>query len=138
MLKLILSLIFAILFIGCSNTPSPIIVQKVKINKEPSWLLNPQTSSKIAAVGCSQIHMNGVSAQKKLAISRAVEQIALQKKATIEVQSSRIKSRTNGSTNTSRQSVTSSVQSVKTTLSTRVKDFYTNKDKEICAWVEER
>lgn len=136
MKKYLSLIIISFLFISCSNnevaTPSIVKIQ------EPSWLLNPPASTKLTAVGCSQIHINGVNGQKKLAISRAVEQIALQKKSQIEVENKRIKKRSNGSTTVSTQSIISSVQTVKTTLSTKVLDSYTDKDKQLCVLVQER
>ncbi|NQY19934.1 MAG: hypothetical protein HRT40_01290 [Campylobacteraceae bacterium] len=134
MQKNILLLISLLLFVSCSSDTANLQKQT---NSEPSWLFNPQTTSKLAAVGCAQIHINGIHAQKKLAISRAIEQIALQKNAKVDVITYRKKTK-NGASMTSRVIETSSVQESHTNIQTIVKDFYTNHDKEICTWVQER
>ena len=125
---LILILLF---FVSCSSTYVNID------NLTPSWILNPQTSSKLSAVGCSQIHIKGIHAQKKLAIARAIEQIALQKNTKVDVLSYRKKTII-GNNKVSRLNETSSIQESHESIKTRIKDFYTNNDKEICVWVEER
>lgn len=134
-MKYILLFLSTIFFQSCTNSVNNI---KKPANKEPSWINNPQTNSKLAAVGCSQIHIRGIHAQKKLAVSRAIEQIALQKNAHVQVISYRKKIRSNGSIKSSIISETSSVQETQTNIKTIVKEFHTNKDKEICAWVEEK
>ena len=134
-MKYILLILSTIFFLSCTNSLNNI---EKPVNKEPSWIYNPQTNSKLAAVACAQIHIRGVHAQKKLAVSRAIEQIALQKNANVQVISYRKKIRSNGSIKASIISETSSVQETQTNIKTVVKEFYTNKDKEICVWVEER
>lgn len=127
-------LLILLFFVSCSSTYENIDKQT---NKKPSWILNPQTSSKLSAVGCSQIHIKGIHAQKKLAIARAIEQIALQKNTKVDVLSYRKKTII-GNNKISRLNETSSIQESHESIKTRIKDFYTNNDKEICVWVEER
>lgn len=47
------------------------------INK-PSWILNSSVSGKVAGIGICGMHVNGVNAQRSLAIKRAIDEIALQ------------------------------------------------------------
>ena len=134
-MKYILLLIITIFFISCNNSLNKL---EPSVNKEPSWLYNPQTNSSLAAVGCAQIHINGIHAQKKLAVSRAIEQIALQKNAKVKVISYRKKITSNASIKSSIINETSSLQETQANIQTIVKEFHTNKDKEICAWVQEK
>lgn len=62
---------FVLLFSGCSAPPP-------KPNVQPGWVNNPYISHKVAAVGSAQIHYYGKVAQRKLAISRALDELASQ------------------------------------------------------------
>ena len=46
---------------------------------QPSWVLNYHIPGKVCAVGTSQAHINGFAYQQATAISRAIQQIAMQK-----------------------------------------------------------
>lgn len=60
------------LFSGCSHTPIPVIVQK------PVWFYTPSQAGGVGGVGISGTHIKGPFAQRELAISRAVDEIARQ------------------------------------------------------------
>lgn len=45
---------------------------------KPSWIQNSSVSGKVAGVGICGMHVNGVNAQRALAIKRAIDEIALQ------------------------------------------------------------
>lgn len=44
----------------------------------PAWVLNPRLAGNIVGLGSAKQHMNGFSAQRQLAISRALDEIARQ------------------------------------------------------------
>ena len=107
--------------------------------EEPKWLIDPYVESdKIAAVGCAGQHFNGVEAQKKLAISRAIDQIATQTKVSVSNVTLRRKSSQNGVRGNS-SSQSTSLQSVdNVSVQTRTKALYTKPNGDICAWVVSR
>lgn len=124
------------LIVGCAqNNPKQAQIS----NNEPAWILNPQIESngKLAGSGCSRIHYKGIQAQKKLAISRAIEQIAIQKSVKVKSIAYRQKSNQNGLISSKGQS--SSLQEVENvSLSTHIKKIHTKDNGDICAWVIEK
>ena len=134
MIKNSLLIVSTLLFNGCviqNNTPTKI--------EEPKWLIDPYIQNdKIAAVGCAKIHFKGISAQKDLAISRAIDRIATQNKVIVNNVTMRKKSSSNGSRRSSSSS-SSSLHSVNNvSISTKTKALYTKPNNEICAWVVQK
>jgi len=77
-----------IFFIGCSVNDISLQSHKKENNSicytKPSWAINvPQSKNKIYGVGIAGENMNGESAQRKVAISRALNEIASQLKTNI-------------------------------------------------------
>jgi len=78
-----------IFFIGCSVNDISLKSHHKKENNsicytKPSWAINvPQSKNKIYGVGIAGENMNGESAQRKVAISRALNEIASQLKTTV-------------------------------------------------------
>lgn len=103
---------------------------------DPQWLLDPYIDGdKIAATGCASSHFKGVGAQKKLAISRAVDDIAKQKQVRVENITLNKKSYQNGNKG-STSSQSSSLQEVSgVSFSTKVKAVKKVLNGDICAWV---
>lgn len=103
-------------------------------SSQPKWLDTPSPiQDKLSAVGCAYIHVSGENEQTKLAISRAIEQIALQKQAKVSVVTYRTKNATG-----SNSAETSSLQEVNAEkISTKVIDTYKDKDGRICVLVVE-
>ena len=129
----ILTFVTVLLFSGCVT--DKYLNNKTVSNGEPQWLLDPYIDGdEIAAVGCSLIHFDGKEAQKKLAISRAIDQIATQKR--VKVENVKLRRRSVNGINKSSSMDSSSLQSVDGVLvSTKTKAIYTKKNGEICAWV---
>jgi hypothetical protein len=48
-------------------------------SRQPSWVFNYHLPGKVCAVGTSQAHIKGFAYQQATAISRAIQQIAIQK-----------------------------------------------------------
>lgn len=107
---------------------------KQATNNPPQWLNDPNfIKDKRNAVGCAYTHVNGENEQKKLAISRAIEQIALQKNTQVNVVTYRKKT-----SNGTASNETSSLQSVDgQNLSTKVIDTYKDHDNKLCVLVSE-
>ena len=126
-MRLYITIFFTTLFfIGCGGATQN--TYNTQNNNIPQWLTNPNfIKNKISAVGSAGIHYKGKSEQRKLAISRAIDQIALQKKTTVSNQTIRESSK--GHLQTSK---THSLQSTNNiSLSTKVieeyNDIYNNK-----------
>jgi len=132
----ILVIIIAMLMNGCLAKPAAQSVQKAY----PKWLDDPYVENDhIAAVGCARAHYNGPDAQKKLAVSNAIDEIALQKKMTVKNVTLRRKSRNGSSNNISLQEDTSSLHEVeKVSVQTKIKAYFTKNNGDICAWVVQR
>ncbi len=70
----------AFLVSGCGETPKP---QK---GAKPAWILNPNFNGKRGAVGVAgKTYDQRVSTQRKLAISRALDELALQQGVKVEL-----------------------------------------------------
>ena len=73
-----------IIFIGCS-------IDNISLNKKnsvcyekPSWAIKvPSTKNKLYGVGIAGENINGEAAQRKIAIARALNEIAAQLKTTV-------------------------------------------------------
>jgi PBP1b-binding outer membrane lipoprotein LpoB len=138
MLKILISfLITTFLFTGCTNSLfNSSTQQKVQTQEEvPQWMTDANyIKNKRSAIGCAGVHYKGESAQKKLAISRAIDQIAMQKKTTVSTQTLR-----KSSSNKLNSSQTSSLQSTDNIeLSTKVvEEYYDKKNNRLCVLVVE-
>lgn len=77
-------LIVASLLAGCAVPEMPIDAQTTTQqptaakNGMPEWVFSPNKDGKLGGVGISSMHMKGKSAQRELAISRALDEIARQ------------------------------------------------------------
>ena len=69
-----------LVFSGCGGQPEV----KSKYD-EPSWIMNPNQSGKTGAVGSSHRHINGTRAQRKLAITSALDELSLQQGVKVEM-----------------------------------------------------
>ena len=127
--------ISVVFFIGCSP-----LTNLTKQNQEPKWLLDPYIDGdEIAAVGCAKTHFKGIEAQKDLAISRAINRIAIQNSVIVDNITYRQKNNSNDKKRSTSISATSSLHTVeKTKISTKTKAIYTKIDGEICAWVVQK
>jgi len=133
----ILLIVSVMLFSGCIKQNNTTVTKNTKT--EPKWLFDPYVDDdKIAAVGCARTHFKGKEAQKDLAISRAIDRIAIQNQVTVNNTILREKSSYNGRKGNSTSNSTSlqSVDNIK--VSTKTKAIYTKLDGEICAWVVQK
>ena len=136
MIKITTVIISLLLFSGCVPVNNSIVKKEPS---EPKWLQDPYLENdKIAATGCAKRHFKGISAQKDLAVSRAIDRIATQNSVIVDNVTLRKKSVSNGIRETSSAS-SSSLQTINNVkISTKNKAFYTKADGEICVWVVQR
>ncbi|MEA2050379.1 MAG: hypothetical protein U9O56_06600 [Campylobacterota bacterium] len=130
--KIMTGIVSILLFTGCSQMLDNIIVAK---KSEPKWLNNPYIENDdYAAVGCANEHFDGKEAQKKLAISRAIDQLATSKR--VKVQKVKLMKKSVSGSISSSSMKSSSLHSVdNVSVSTKTKAIYTKKSGEMCAWV---
>lgn len=109
-----------------------------KTNVEPKWLENANyNTSKLAASACAGFHFKGVEAQKKLAVQRAIEKIAMQKRTKVSSVNVREKFATSSGMKYSTSKTNSMHQVDNIEVSTKILDYYKKASGEICAWVVE-
>lgn len=66
-----LSILFILFFlVSCQSISTSV--------SEPSWVSNPSVSDKIAGIGICGTHIHGKTAQRNLAVKRAIDEIAAQ------------------------------------------------------------
>jgi len=96
MLKLFSSLLVILfIFAGCNSQPAP------KTTTVPSWILNPNQDGKNGAVGSSmRTYDQKTSTQRKLAITRALDELSLQQGVKVEMSLKKQENYKNGSGNT--------------------------------------
>lgn len=78
-IKIILTISMSLLFVACTATE-----HHVDKSEQPTWVLDPNQSGAIGAVGQCGTHYNGKSMQRKVAITRAIEELAMQGDVTVE------------------------------------------------------
>jgi outer membrane biogenesis lipoprotein LolB len=136
-MKIIAPILFAFLLFGCTHQqPTP--QSSNTINSEPLWLSDPQkgANGKLTAIGCASRHANGEAAQKKLALQRAIDEIAMQKKT--KVQTVTYNTKTITATTKNSKTDSSSLHEVENlSVSTKLLDHYTKPDGDICVWAVE-
>ena len=74
------SLVLALLvFSGCMSEP------KKSKYEQPSWVMKPNQGGSTGAVGTAYRHHKGLSHQRKLAITRALDELSLQKGVKVSI-----------------------------------------------------
>ncbi|MEA2091412.1 MAG: hypothetical protein U9O83_03480 [Campylobacterota bacterium] len=121
MRKLLSSLILLLLVLaGCASQPAP------RTSEAPSWILNPNQDGKIGAVGSSmRTYDQKTSTQRKLAISRALDELSLQKGVKVEMSLTKQESYKNGRGNT--QMDTGASYQTKSTITAHIENIYEDK-----------
>lgn len=127
--------ISVLLFTGCTNNNKVSNTKTVVVNSgEPKWMIDPYIDlpdGTVAAIGCARKHFKGKAAQRKLAISRAIDEIATQVKTTVN--NATLRRRTNSSSSMNATSL-QSVDNVN--VKTKVMDIYTDRNNNMCVWVK--
>lgn len=131
MLKLFSSLLFAlVLLTGCGGNSQP-----KPTTGEPSWILNPNKDGKRGAVGVAgPTYDQKVSSQRKLAITRALDELSLQQGVKVALNVAKQERYQNGKGNTS-MDVDASYQA-SATVTAHIEDVWKNKmTNEIYVWM---
>lgn len=79
-IRIFFVLIVSLFLSGCVQNQDMTYSPTAKTSKEtkPSWIFNPNQKDGTGGVGVSSMHVRGISAQRELAISRAIDEIARQ------------------------------------------------------------
>ena len=110
------------IFAGC-NQPAP-------KKSEPSWVLNPNQNGKIGAIGVAgKTYEQTLSSQRKLAITRALDELTLQQGVKVDLQISKSEVLTND--NLSTKMDTQSDYSAKSSITAHIEDVWKDKQKDL-------
>ncbi|NCO00858.1 MAG: hypothetical protein GW906_03400 [Epsilonproteobacteria bacterium] len=75
-------LLFSLLLMGCNSQPAP----TTNKSAEPSWIMNPNQDGKSGAVGVAgRTYDQKTSTQRKLAITRALDELTLQRGVKVQL-----------------------------------------------------
>lgn len=75
-------LLCSLLLTGCNSQPAPTINKSA----EPSWVMNPNQDGKSGAVGVAgRTYDQKISTQRKLAITRALDELTLQRGVKVQL-----------------------------------------------------
>nr|WP_321267684.1 hypothetical protein [uncultured Sulfurimonas sp.] len=121
MIKLLSSLLIVLFVLaGCNSQPAP------KTSTTPSWILNPNQDGKNGAVGSSmRTYDQKTSTQRKLAITRALDELSLQQGVKVEMSLTKQESYKNGSGNT--QMNVDASYDAKSTITAHIQEVYQDK-----------
>lgn len=68
------TLLFVLAFSGCAE-----LELKDSRSAQPAWVLNPTLNGKTGAIGTANRHYKGLAFQRQLAITRGLDELALQR-----------------------------------------------------------
>ncbi|MCK9491980.1 MAG: hypothetical protein M0Q24_07810 [Sulfurimonas sp.] len=121
MKKLFSSIFVLFILAGCISQPAP-----TRANITPSWIINPNQNDKIGAVGSSMITYDQKrSTQRKLAITRALDELSLQRGVKVQMKLTKEESYKNGSGTTSIKEKAN--YSANTEITAHIEDVYEDK-----------
>ncbi|EHP29361.1 hypothetical protein SMGD1_0834 [Sulfurimonas gotlandica GD1] len=107
-------------FAGCNSQPAP------KISATPTWILNPNQDGKNGAVGSSmRTYDQKTSTQRKLAITRALDELSLQRGVKVEMSLTKQESYKNG--NGSTQMDVGANYQTNSTITAHIENVYEDK-----------
>jgi len=123
-------LLIPALFTACQKRDiKPIIVE------EPTWVLQPSIDGKIGAVGSAREHFKGKTAQRRLAISRALDELSQQSGVTVHSTIKRSEKRNGMQINSSAELYTIQ-NSSNETIKAHIQEVWTHPvTKEIYVWL---
>lgn len=81
-MRVILLSLLIVFFAGCNKDAAP---AKEQTTVYPAWINNPNIGGVTGSVGSSGPHFKGPAYQRKLAISRALDELALQQGVEIDL-----------------------------------------------------
>ncbi len=105
-IKKIILLVFILLLaftVGCTGAKKSTQTGYHIVNGKPSWVWQPTRDGRLGGVGIAGVHFKGKPAQRMLAISRALDEIARQKGVKVDTQVNTEATVSGGSANTKLQ-----------------------------------
>jgi len=129
MFKLLFFISFSFLIItGCSKPSSKPII-------EPKWLYKPNLNSNTGAVGSSKPHFKGKTMQRRVAISRALDELAQQKG--VEISNIIMRNEKNSGARVSSSTTIKSIQeSSSTHIRAHIEEIWIDpRNKELYVWL---
>jgi len=129
-------------FTACKNqnTPTPATATNLHVEKkdpytQPSWVNSPQKDGKVGAVGTAYPHFKGKSYQRKLAISRGLDELAQQSGVNINSKISTLQQR-DGQDTRSKAQIYTVQNSANETINAHIEAIWTDpRTKEIYIWL---
>jgi len=113
-----LLLIFSLLVISCYH-----VQETTNGTSKPDWFWRPNVEGNIGGVGVAGPHINGINAQRELAVSRAIEDIGRQ--LGVKVSSVSKTASTGSKDGVQTQMETYSIQTVEgQTVRARIREFW--------------
>ena len=97
-MRAVLFTLLLIFFAGCNEDVTP--AQQIPSVIYPAWVNNPNINGLKGAVGSSMPHFKGASYQRALAISRALDELAMEMGVQVSVVAKREESSNGDSVNT--------------------------------------
>ena len=109
----------AVGFMGCGGeSPKP-------ANTKPAWILNPNLNGKKGAIGVAgRTYDQRISTQRKLAIQRALDELAMQQGVRVELSMSKEEHVSNNSASTSMDSHSTYKTTSPNAISAHIEDVY--------------
>ena len=114
----------SIIFVGC-NQSSP----KIKNSySKPAWILNPNLDGKIGAVGVAGRTYDGkISTQRRLAIQRALDELAMQQGVKVKLSMTKREIEANGSVSTSSDTISNYKTTNNSAITAHIEDIWEDK-----------
>ena len=133
MYRFSLLLLISFFFIACQNTSSPEV--STALSNEPAWIYQPCMDGKIGAIGSAMPHFKGKAAQRRLAISRGLDELSQQSGVNIQSTIKRNEKRSGDITNSSAEVFTIQ-NSANETIKAHIEDIWVEpRTKEIFIWL---
>ena len=133
MYKVSLLFVLSIFFIACQNTPSPKTTAATV--QKPEWIYQPSINGKVGAVGSAMPHFKGTAAQRRLAISRGLDELSQQSGVNVQSTIKRNEKRLGSLTNSSAEVFTIQ-NSANETIKAHIEDIWVEpRTKEIFIWL---
>jgi len=118
-------------FVGCNETPKPTVSGK------PAWILDPNYNGKKGAVGVAgRTYDQRISTQRKLAIQRALDELAMQQGVKVELNMQKEEHLRNDHASTSMDSKSSYRTTSSNAITAHIEDVWQDKmTGEIYIWL---
>ena len=137
MKRIFLALIILFSFSACQKekTPQPIIKTVKKSKAQPTWIFSPNIDEKVGAVGSAFPHFKGKTYQRRLAVSRGLEELAQQSGVQVQSTIKTIQKR-NGSQTNARAEIYTIQNSANETIKAHIEEVWSDpQTQELYIWL---